>query len=252
MPTRLYFTDSAPAVTPTPHSQWSGSSPFNYGGLNLVAANTAFAEKSKGRGSGVTVQIPAVSLVSPPLAIGTNFATTDTFKIVARSRENTTANDASSCVSIRIVDSAGAPKAVLYTENIIGSGNVSEWTTVLRNQKFPRGAADNTGTALQANYTTVANDRLEITLGARIGGDFGICYVEIGDLTSSTDLVHNATSTTAGRPWAEFSNTFAFYVPPGTTKSKSGGTFNEHNIKLRSGGVWQAHTVKNRSGGTFS
>lgn len=250
MATRLYFADTAPAVTPTPHTQWGVSAPFNYASLVASTTNTAYTEKSKGRGSGVVLQGPAIILVSAPLSIGTKFLTSQSFMAVARAREPTTNHDVSSCVSIRIVDGSGTQKAVLYTENIIGSGNVNEWSVSLRNQKFPRGAADSTGTALQANYTTVAGDRLEVSLGGRLGGDFGTAIVEVGDVTASSDLVHNNTGTTAGRGWVEFSHNFTF----GHTgvKLKASGTFVQHPAKRKAGGTWQEYTPQHREAGNFS
>lgn len=250
MATRLYFANTNPAVTPTPHSQWGVSAPFNYASLVAATTNTAYAEKSKGRGSGVVLQAPAVILVSDPLSVGTKFLTGHTFMAVARAREPTTNHDVSSCVSIRIVDGSGTQKAVLYTENIIGSGNVNEWAVSLRNQKFPRGVADSTGTALQANYTTVAGDRLEVSLGGRLGGDFGTAIVEVGDVTASSDLAHNNTSTTAGRGWVEFSNNFTL----GHTgiKLKASGSFGQHPTKHKTSGTWQEYTPQHRDAGTFS
>lgn len=249
MATRLYFANTAPAVTPTPHSQWGVSAPFNYGSLVAAPTNTAYAEKSKGRGSGTVLQAPAIILVSAPLSIATKFLTSQTFLAVARAREPTTNHDVSSCLSIRIVDGSGTQKAVLYTENIIGSGNVNEWSVSLRNQKFPRAAADNTGTALQASYTTVAGDRLEVSLGGRLGGDFGTAIVEVGDVSADNDIAHNSTGTTAGRGWVEFSHNFTF----GHTgiKLKASGSFGQHPTKYKNSGSWQEYTPQHREAGNF-
>lgn len=249
MATRLYFANTAPNISPTPHSQWGVAGPYNYATLVTSPTNTAYAEKSKSRGSGVTVQVPQVQLISGTIAKGTNFTTSDTFMTVARTREGTTNHDASSCVSIRILSSTGVEQAVLYTENIIGLGTTQEWATSLTNRKFPRAVADNTGTALQTNYTTVAGDRLEVTLGSRIGGDFGGGFVEVGDLVASTDLVHNNTANTQNRPWFELSNNFD--IAGGTIKTKTSGTFTAREIKYKSGGTWSWHAYRNKDGGSF-
>lgn len=251
MATRLYFANTTPNISPTPHSQWWVNTPYNYATLVSSPTNTAFADKTKGRGStGGTLQVPQVVIVSEALSTGTQFSTSDTYTVVARSREGVSTHDASSSISIRILNSLGAEQAVLYTENIIALGNVQEWSTSYRSQKFPRGVADNTGTALQVNYTTVAGDRLEVTLGSRIGGSFGVGTIEIGDLTSSSDLAHNSTDTTQNRPWVEFSNNF-FFAADVSTKLKAGGVFSSRTIKLKQSGAWNIHNYKKKGGGSF-
>lgn len=252
MATRLYFANTTPDISPTPHSQWWVNTPYNYATLVSSPTNTAFADKTKGRGStGGTLQVPQAVIISGALLTGTQFSTSDTFMTVARAREGVSTHDASSCVSIRVLSSSGTEQAVLYTENIVASGNIDEWSTSYRNQKFPRSVANDTGTALQVNYTTVAGDRLEVTLGSRIGGSFGVGTIEIGDPTASTDLAHNNTGLTQNRPWIEFSNSITFLADV-RTQLKSGGVFDSHTMKLKQSGVWDTHAYKKKNGGIFS
>ncbi len=215
MSTRLLIANTAPPIEPAPHSQWQVVGAQNYATLVTAATNTARVEKTKTRSGGTTVQVPAVVAVSEkPLTPGSTWTTSDTIKAVARCREGTTNHDVSSVLSIRIVDEDLSELGVLYAENIVGSGNSQEWAVSLRNQMFPRSATAGAGTALTGGHTVAGpGEYLEVTFGGRVGGSNGSPLVEIGDVIAESDLAHNSTSTTAGRPWIEFSNDFTFYDP---------------------------------------
>lgn len=156
----------------------------------------------------------ACQFVSEPMAAGIAFVTTDTIKCYIRVRESgTNANINRQPICFKVVSQDGL--TIRATVKALGhyGPNTVEWNFTFRNKTF----AD--GDTLDANYTTVAGDRLVLEVGgqidATVGGTNVGGYFSIGS-SAGSDLGENETDTVANNPWFEISRSITFlpYSPP--------------------------------------
>jgi len=154
----------------------------------------------------------ARQFISEPMDAGIAFATTDTIKSQVRCQEsavNDNINRQPICVKVYSEDGTTL-QATLKALGHIGP-NTTEWlNTGLRNKTV----ADSD--TLDANYTTVAGDRLVIEVGGQVstaGGTSVTGTMSFGS-DNGSDLGENETDTTALNPWFEISRTVTFPSPP--------------------------------------
>lgn len=156
----------------------------------------------------------AVQFQSMPMAVGTAFVTTDTFKaqiLVSESATNDNINRVTYSVKVYNGTTLQATLISLTT------GPALEWATTNTNRQV-------TSTTLGANYTTVAGDYLIIEVGGSVdatGGTTVTGTMQFGS-SSATDLPEDTTTTAADNCWFELSRTFTVGFEPLTGISSTG------------------------------
>jgi fibronectin-binding autotransporter adhesin len=212
MASRFYFSSTATTpVTPAFDGAWTRVTEALRREMHTTKDNSAVTLTTiwAGGAAGVTESALARQFVSRPLAAGIAFAMTDTIKcqvLCAESATNDNINQQP--ITVKVVSQDGNTlRTTLKGLSHIGP-NTTEWNTSSRNKIVTD------SDTLDANYTTVAGDRLVVEIGGQVssaGGASVTGTMWFGAPTGSTDLGENETDTsTALVAWFEISRTVTF------------------------------------------
>lgn len=145
--------------------------------------------------------------VSPPMAAGVAFATTDTFSGIIKVAESAT-NDNINRQPIALKVYAANGSSLQATLKALGhyGPTTTEWPTTAATKEFGNAVA------LGANYTTVAGDVLVLEFGAQVdatGGTSVTGTMTVGS-SAASDYALTEGLTTSLNPWFEISRTITF------------------------------------------
>lgn len=215
MATRLYLSRLAAPISPALQAGWeqNTSSPARSKLLKAKSASDSFATQASPSTAGTSGHDWFMrQFVSDVIDTGTVFATTDSVEGYILVEESGTGMNAAAQIAVYVVSEDGATlRATLKQQHALGAV-ASEFSTTPTNRRFPHASDD---LLLDANYTTVAGDRLVIEVGFRkFSASTTFATYDFGAPSSGTDLAANQTGTTQGVPWLEFSNTIPIADPP--------------------------------------
>ena len=210
MATRLYYSASAPAVSPAVSGDWTSASNLHRASLKLSKDNSGQVVSSGAASAGSAWGV-AWQLVSWQMAAGIVFTSgSTTIQGLALAYCGTT-NNVATANNYRILSSNGLTvRAVIRGTSIYGGMPSSP-----SSQGFP-GAAQ----TLLASYTTVAGDILVVEIGAgyNVADDTGT--IQMSSLNADSDFT--AVGQASGNPWIEFSNNITFLPVPNPIGSAPG------------------------------
>lgn len=177
-----------------------------------IKTSSAMTDLTIGMGTGANTTQGFVQFISEPLASGIGFTTADTIKCYIRVLEsaiNDNINRQPICVKVYAADGTTL-QATLKALGHIGP-TTTEWDTTTAES---RSLAD--GDVLDANYTTVAGDRLVVEVGGQVssaGGTSVSGTMRFGD-SAAADLDESEIDTGDDNPWFEISRTCTFQPSP--------------------------------------
>lgn len=218
MATRLYASSiDAPKfvgnpIAPAFDSNWTSTN--NMVRLSLATAHTGsgLTTLQRSKADSTRRNLGLVQLVSPPLEAGQTITATDTVRAVFEARENVSAADCSSKMSVRVVSEDGTTIRTTLLALDTTTTNLIEWSTVAASRLFPR---MNDADALKtlAAYTTQAGDRLVCELGfltANTNFTTSQGRITIGDPVGIADFDYISGQAGPRVGWIEFSMNLVF------------------------------------------
>ena len=212
MASRFYLHNATAAAITPGIAAWTDSTAYDRKQMSPTKDVSAMATKHCGPISGNVAAngtMLARQFISDPLASGIAFVTSDTFTCVIRAAEsgaNDNINRQAICVKVYSEDGTTLRATLFALGNV--APNTTEWATSLQSEIWSAVA----GTALTANYTTVARDRLVVEVGGMCSsaGGTGVDGSLSFGSNSGTDLSTTEHVTTANNPWFEISRTVTF------------------------------------------
>lgn len=175
MSTRFYLSSTAAplgGITPGYEAGWTTASNVRRNEMHPVRDNSAQVTPTLWVGTGApgaNASDLLVQFVSRPLAGGIGFTTSQTAKGYMHVAEaNASCNVNRQPICLKVVNGAGVIQATLLPLGHYGP-TTTEWNVSTLNAKA---LAD--GDALQANYTTVARDRLVLEVGGQVDATGGV------------------------------------------------------------------------------
>jgi hypothetical protein len=215
MATRFYLSSTATAPgLPTPgFAAWGRTTEGTRQEMKVDKDGSALTNKTVWAGGAAATNESALArqYISPPMAAGVAFATSDTIKGVVRvfeSATNDNINRQPICLKVYAADGTTL-QSTLFALAHAGPATTEWVVSTLTNRRF----AD--GDTLAANYTTVAGDRLVLEIGGQVDATGGTSVTGTMNFGSSaaSDLAEDETSTTANNPFFEISRTISFLAP---------------------------------------
>lgn len=191
-----YIRDSTDRALMSPSPDGSSMLSFQFGGSTTQPADTTMLGRQ---------------FVSEPIVAGIAFSTSDTIKAqVICLEQGGTNNINRQPIAVKVVSRDGTTlRATLKALGHYGP-NTTEWP--INPSTSNKTVAD--GDALDANYTTVAGDRLVVEIGGQVsaaGGTSVLGFQYFGSPIGNSDLGENETDTSVAlRAWFQISRAVVF------------------------------------------
>lgn len=210
MVTRFYFSATAtPTVSPA-FAAWGRTTEAARRTMSPTKDGSSLASTTIWAGDFVVAHSTALSrqFVSDPMIPGIAFTTSNTIKGVVRTMQSHLNDNIDRIpICLKVVSEDGSTtRATLKALSHYGP-TAGEWDAVtLESRRF----AD--GDTLDANYTTVAGDRLVLEIGGQISvfGGMSITGTLRFGSSAASDLPEDETTTTDDNPWFEIDVAISF------------------------------------------